>query len=178
MPVCPVCFTDTPDPNAWRAHMTSDHGGFTDEQKFQAGILEDGENARTALGDENLDDVPETTPPKTPRPITAVPRSASARGKVRREPSAIGRILVRRLGTMPYTTWAALMNDKRFALQPDEQKELTEMYLEIVQGMDVDFSSPKWAFLAALSVNADFVLVRLSYMGFAVPVEDEVEQPQ
>jgi len=141
--------------------MSSKHDGFTEDDKINAGIVDENDNARNVLDD--------TAPPQTNKKTT------QKTTKQKRDASAIGRIVIRKLARLPYRTWAAWMKDPRFDLTAEDQKELTDAYMEIVQGLDVDFSSPKWAFIAVLSVNADLVTARLAYMGIDLPGEEERE---
>jgi len=177
--LCPQCFDEHPDVEAWKAHMTATHGGWTDDEKIAAGITDEADNARGALGDRELNDVPDMPPSKTPpRPVPIAPRGKGKTASAKNS-SVIGRIIIKRLARLPYAAWAALVHDPRMDLSKEEREELTSMYMEIVSGMDVDFSSPKWAFLAAFSVNADFILVRLGYMGVTVPgMDDEPAEVQ
>lgn len=63
----------------------------------------------------------------------------------------LGRFLCREVSVVPYDVWSRFYNDPSLRLSEAEAEKLTEATFLVVQGFDVDFSSP-WIGLAGLTL--------------------------
>ena len=72
-----------------------------------------------------------------------------------------GKIATRKLAGMPYRVWAFLASDPSLALNPDEQRELSDAYFQLIKAMKPNMNKPVWILGTIALLNFDMVAVRM-----------------
>lgn len=118
----------------------------------------------------------ETRPARRSKQSQEAARLAKeAEEKQRRKEIAMqrtGRHLMSKLAAVPYDFWAKFAHDDALKLTPQEHKELTEDYILLVQGFDVDFSSPWFMIFGLAASHAVLVQSRLEHLSSKAKTDD------
>ena len=75
----------------------------------------------------------------------------------------LGRFFCRELTVIPYDMWAKFYNDPVLRLTPEEATKLTEATFLVVQGFDIDFSSPWIGLLGLVLMHAAAIGHRIQH---------------
>jgi hypothetical protein len=173
MKTCPKCQAELNGRGALKQHMTDAHGGYT---KDDLGPSETGNMAKDILGSSSLEELRGNAPSDDSRESATADTNGkgkqgrpkknaeelAAQEKRKKAMQSIGKVLCRKVASTPYAFWASLVKNDSLRLNPQEQQELTDAYLEICQGYDADFTSPFFGVMAALAINAECIATRLN----------------
>lgn len=154
----------------WKQHMSSFHGGWN-ESKAGSDV------ARTLGGgfksvEEVAAQAPETDaaqPDKgkagdtehKQRTRRLTDDEIKKRERIEKARQKIGGILCRKATRGPYIATAALLNDPRWLLMDEEEKEITEAMGMLIESAGVDLSSKWFAVLALLAAHSDALARRI-----------------
>jgi hypothetical protein len=185
---CERCETECTSERGWKRHMTMKHGAYDTKEEASAGGTGIRAEARSVLGDSSLADVASDVnrvPGEGPRIGDESGSRKSRRTREERDQEEkrllafkrIGGALCRKVATIPYNVWAAVVHRPEMALSDEEAKELTDSYLQLLEGTEIDFSNPKWALMAIMAINIECIARRIPHFKQMMDEAAIEEQP-
>jgi hypothetical protein len=84
----------------------------------------------------------------------------------------LGKFFCRELTVIPYDAWSKFYSDPALRLSPEEAQKLTEATFLVVQGFDIDFSSPWIGLLGLVLMHSAAIGHRIQHLA-AMGVYDD-----
>ena len=161
-------------------HFSKSHGGYSTGDLVKSGLTSAKEKesgsgiARTLAGgfdspgavaaaapltDAAAKAAAEESKPRRSSKLSQADLDKAERAEKARE--RIGQIICRKAARGPYVACAALLNDPRWLLIDEEEKEITEAMIQLAEASEWDFSRPIFAWIAIVAAHSDAIMARL-----------------
>lgn len=176
---CPKCDTTVETPQGLKTHMSKAHKGWTVDDLRAAGVEPTArDHLRGMAGADSFAEARAAAPAteqseeeKKASDAAKSPRKSSKREEAELEEKKrlarekIGGIINKKLASMPYNMWAAMMNDDSIRLTKDELTEIVDAYNQLGEAYGLDYSGKIAALFAVLAVNGDAISKRFDKLG-------------